>query len=143
MSGFLGSYTHQIDEKGRLSLPAPLRRDGGDEPLILVQVTPDSLTLFPRPVWGQMEERLRDMLRRNPKSRPYVLRVTANAVEVVPDKQGRILVPQRMQKEVGITGPTLIVGAMDRIELWNPEAFEALTAQAVPDEELLAHEIFA
>jgi MraZ protein len=142
MSGFLGSYTHQIDEKGRLSLPASFRRDG-KEPLILVHVNPDSLTLFPRPVWSQMEERLRDMLRRNPKSRPYVLRVTANAVEVVPDSQGRILVPQRMQKEVGIAGPTLIVGAMDRIELWSPEAFEALTAQAVPDEELLAHEIFA
>lgn len=142
MSGFLGSYTHQIDEKGRLSLPASLRRDG-KEPLILVHVNPDSLTLFPRPVWSQMEERLRDMLRRNPKSRPYVLRVTANAVEVVPDSQGRILVPQRMQKEVGIAGPTLIVGAMDRIELWNPEAFDVLTAQAVPDEELLAHEIFA
>lgn len=142
MSGFLGSYTHQIDEKGRLSLPASLRRDG-KEPLVLVHVNPDSLTLFPRPVWSQMEERLRDMLRRNPKSRPYVLRVTANAVEVVPDSQGRILVPQRMQKEVGIAGPTLIVGAMDRIELWNPEAFDALTAQAVPDEELLAHEIFA
>jgi MraZ protein len=142
MSGFLGSYTHQIDEKGRLSLPASLRRDG-KEPLVLVQVNPDSLTLFPRPVWSQMEERLRDMLRRNPRSRPYVLRVTANAVEVVPDSQGRILVPQRMQKEVGIAGPTLIVGAMDRIELWNPEAFDALTAQAVPDEELLAHEIFA
>jgi MraZ protein len=142
MSGFLGSYTHQIDEKGRLSLPASLRRDG-KEPLVLVHVNPDSLTLFPRPVWSEMEARLRDMLRRNPKSRPYVLRVTANAVEVVPDSQGRILVPQRMQKEAGIAGPTLIVGAIDRIELWNPEAFDAVTAQAVPDEELLAHEIFA
>jgi MraZ protein len=143
MSGFLGSYTHQIDEKGRLSLPASFRRDGGEEPLILVHVNPESLTLFPRPVWGQMEERLRETLRRNPAARPYVLRVTANAVEVVPDKQGRILVPQRMQKEVGITGPTLVVGAIDRIELWNPETFDAVTGQAVPDVELLAHEIFA
>jgi MraZ protein len=142
MSGFLGSYTHQIDEKGRLSLPASFRRDGGEEPLVLVHVNPDSLTLFPRPTWGEMEQRLREMLRRNPRARPYVLKVTANAVEVVPDKQGRILVPQRMQKEVGITGPTLIVGAIDRIELWSPETFEALTAQAVPDVELLAHEIF-
>ncbi|HEV3051130.1 MAG TPA: division/cell wall cluster transcriptional repressor MraZ, partial [Longimicrobium sp.] len=89
-----------------------------------------------------MEQRLREMLRRNPKARPYVLKVTANAVEVVPDKQGRILVPQRMQKEVGITGPTLVVGAIDRIELWNPETFDALTAQEVPEVALLAHEIF-
>jgi MraZ protein len=143
MSGFLGSYTHQIDEKGRLSLPASFRRDGGEEPLILVHVNADSLTLFPRTVWGEMELRLREMLRRNPKARPYVLKVTANAVEVVPDRQGRILVPARMQKEVGIAGPTLVVGAIDRIELWNPETFDAVTAQAVPDVELLAHEIFA
>lgn len=142
MSGFLGSYTHQIDEKGRLSLPASFRRDG-KEPLVLVHVNPDSLTLFPRDIWGEMEGRLRDMLRRNPKARPYVLKVTANAVEVVPDGQGRILVPARMQREVGIAGPTLIVGAIDRIELWNPETFDAVTAQAVPDVELLAHEIFA
>jgi len=143
MSGFLGSYQHQIDDKGRLSLPASFRRDGGEEPLVLVHVNPDSLTLFPRPIWSEMEERLRDMLRRNREARPYVLKVTANAVEVVPDRQGRILVPQRMQKEVGISGPTLIVGAIDRIELWNPETFEAVTAQTVPDVALLAHEIFA
>jgi MraZ protein len=142
MSGFLGSYQHQIDEKGRLSLPASFRRDGGEEPLVLVHVNPDSLTLFPRDVWSEMEARLREMLRRNRNARPYVLKVTANAVEVVPDKQGRILVPQRMQREVGIAGPTLIVGALDRIELWSPERFEALTAEAVPDSELLAHEIF-
>lgn len=142
MSGFLGSYTHQIDEKGRLSLPAPFRKERGEEPLVLVHVNPDSLTLFPRAVWTEMEERLRDMLRRNRAARPYVLKVTANATEVVPDGQGRILVPQRMQKEVGITGPTLVVGAIDRIELWDPARFESLTAQTVPDEELLAHEIF-
>ena len=142
MSGFLGSYQHQIDEKGRLSLPAPFRRDGGEEPLVLVHVYPESLTLFPRPVWAQMEERLRDMLRRNKNARPYVLRVTANAVEVVPDRQGRIMVPPRMQKEVGIAGPTLVVGAIDRIELWSPERFEAATAAPVPDLEVLTHEIF-
>jgi MraZ protein len=142
MSGFLGSYQHQIDEKGRLSLPASFRRDGGEEPLVLVHVYPESLTLFPRPVWSEMEERLRDMMRRNRNARAYVLKVTANATEVVPDKQGRIMVPPRMQKEVGIAGPTLIVGAIDRIELWSPERFEAATAEPVADVELLTHEIF-
>lgn len=142
MSGFLGKYRHQIDEKGRLSLPAPFRRDGGEEPLILVHVHPESLTLFPRPVWAQMEERLREMLRRNKNARPFVLRVTGNAVEVVPDKQGRILVPAEMRGEVGITGLTLVVGAIDRIELWDPQRYEALTATPVPDVELLTHEIF-
>ena len=71
-----------------------------------------------------------------------MLRVTSNAVEVVPDKQGRVLVPQRMQDAVGIAGPTLVVGAIDRIELWNPERFSATTAEAAPEAERLVHQIF-
>jgi MraZ protein len=142
MTGFLGSYQHQIDDKGRLSLPASFRRDGGEEPMVLVHAFPDALTLYPRATWIEVEARLREMLRLNPQARPYVLRVTANAVEVVPDKQGRILVPQRLQEAVGIAGLTLVVGAIDRIELWSPERFLATTAEPVPDVAQLTHQIF-
>lgn len=142
MTGFLGSYQHQIDEKGRLSLPASFRRDGGEEPMVLVHAFPDALTLYPRATWMEVEARLREMLRLNPQARPYVLKVTANAAEVTPDKAGRILVPARLQEAVGITGPTLVVGAIDRIELWSPERFAATTAEPVPDVERLTHQIF-
>ena len=141
MGGYLGSYQHQIDEKGRLSLPASFRR-GGEQPLVLVHVFPDALTLYPESAWAEVEVRLREVLRLQPQARPWVLRVTSNAVEVVPDKQGRVLVPQRMQDAVGIAGPTLVVGAIDRIELWNPERFANATAQAAPEAERLVHQIF-
>lgn len=142
MSGFLGSFQHQIDDKGRLSLPAPFRRGVGEQPLVLVQVFPDALTLYPEAAWADVEVRLREAMRLQPQARPWVLRVTASALEVVPDKQGRILVPQRMQEAVGIAGPTLVVGAIDRIELWNPERFADTTAGAAPDAERLVHQIF-
>ena len=142
MTGFLGSYQHQIDEKGRLSLPASFRRDGGEEPMVLVHAFPDALTLYPRATWMEVEARLREMLRLNPQARPYVLRVTANAAEVVPDKQGRILVPARLQEAVGIHGPTLVVGAIDRIELWDPARFTAATEAPVPDAARFMHQIF-
>ena len=142
MGGFLGSYQHQIDEKGRLSLPAPFRRDGGDEPMVLVHAFPEALTLYPQRSWAEVEGRLREMMRLKPEARPYVLRVTANAVEVVPDKQGRILVPQRLQDAVGIAGPTLVVGAIDRIELWSPDRFASATSAPVPEAERFTHQIF-
>lgn len=142
MHGFLGSWQHQIDDKGRLSLPAPFRREGGEEPMVLVHAFPDALTLYPQRTWAEVEGRLREMLRLNPQARPYVLRVTANAVEVVPDKAGRILVPPRLQEAVGIGGSALVVGAIDRIELWSPERFAAATAEPVPDTERLTHQIF-
>jgi MraZ protein len=142
MSGYLGSYLHQIDEKGRLNLPASFRRENPDRPLVLVHVFENALTLYPEPAWAEVETRLRELLRLQPQSRPYVLRVTANAVEVTPDKQGRILVPQRLQEAVGISGPTLVVGAIDRIELWNPDRFAAATHADVPDADRFTHQVF-
>lgn len=143
MSGFLGSYLHQIDDKGRLNLPAPFRRDHPDRPLVLVHVFENALTLYPEPAWAEVESRLRELLRLQPQARPYVLSVTANAVEVVPDKQGRILVPQRLQEAVGIRGATLVVGAIDRIELWDPERFQAALPARSDDFDRFNHQIFA
>jgi MraZ protein len=142
MIGFLGSFQHQIDEKGRLSLPASFRRGSAEQPFVLVHVFPDALTLYPQQAWAEVEVRLRDAMRLQPEARAWVLRVTANALEVVPDKAGRILVPQRLQDAVGITGPALVVGAIDRIELWSPDRFAAATDQAAPDAERLVHQIF-
>ena len=63
MSGYLGSFQHQVDEKGRLSLPAPFRREKGEQTLVLVHVFPDSLTLYPEDTWAEVEARLREAMR--------------------------------------------------------------------------------
>jgi MraZ protein len=141
MSGFLGSHLHQIDAKGRLSLPASFRR-GAEGPLVVVQVHDNALTLYPEDTWKEVEERLRELLRRQPESRPYVLGITANAVEVVPDKQGRILIPQRLSQGVGMEEEALLVGVIDRIELWEPSRFEAAVADRTPEFERFASQVF-
>jgi MraZ protein len=142
MRGFLGSYLHQIDEKGRLNLPASFRRESPDRPMVLVHVFDSALTLYPEPAWAEVEGRLRELLRLQPQARPYVLSVTANAVEVAPDRQGRILVPQRLQEVVGLQGPVLVVGAIDRIELWNPGRFQASVSSRAQDFDRYTHQIF-
>jgi MraZ protein len=142
LSGFLGSFRHQIDEKGRLSLPASFRRDAIDRPLVLVQVHPDALTLYPEATWAEVEGRLRELLRRQPSARAYVLGVTARAVEVVPDRQGRILVPQRLLESVGLKEAALLVGVIDRVEIWDPERFEAAVAEPGADADRLATQVF-
>lgn len=142
MSGFLGSYLHHVDEKGRLSLPAAFRRDAAAAPLVLLQVHPEALTLFPGPAWAEVETRLRDLLRRRPETRPQVLGLTARATEVVPDKQGRILVPQRLLAAVGIEGPALLVGALDRVEIWDPARFDAVVGRPSAEFEHLVGQVF-
>lgn len=142
MRGFLGSYLHQVDEKGRLNLPAPFRRESPDQSMVLVHVFENALTLYPEPAWAEVEGRLRELLRLQPQARPYVLSVTANAVEVTPDRQGRILVPQRLQEAVGLRGPVLVVGAIDRIELWSPGRFHDSVSTRGQDFDRYTHQVF-
>jgi MraZ protein len=71
-----------------------------------------------------------------------VLGVTARAVEVVPDKQGRILVPQRLLESVGLKDAALLVGVIDRVEIWDPDRFEAAVAEPGADADRLATQIF-
>ena len=122
---FLGSYQHQLDEKGRVSLPAPFRREAADQRFVLVQPYPPALALYPEIEWGTVESRLSELQARGTEERLYVLSVLANAVEVTPDTQGRILIPAKLKEAAGLESSVLLVGAINKVELWSPEQFQA------------------
>ena len=142
MTGFLGSYLHQLDEKGRIALPAAYRRSAGDDGFVLIHALEPALFLYPARTWSEVEERLSELMRRQPEARSSILSLTANAVEVVPDKQGRILIPERLQRAVDLSGEALIVGVLDKIEIWNPEVFDGATREAKPGFEQFVRQIF-
>jgi len=139
---FLGSFTHQIDGKGRVSLPASFRREATDQSFVLIQAYEPSLSLYPERSWAEVEERLRDLLRHQPESRMYVLSIMSSAVEVVPDGQGRILIPARLQEAAGLAGEVLLVGAIDKVELWNPARFQSAVAVEASTFDRFAPQIF-
>jgi MraZ protein len=144
ITGFLGSYVHQVDDKSRINLPASFRRGVPEGTgLVLVQAQPDALTLYPEATWADVQARLLELLRRQPQSRGYVLSRTSNAVEVTPDKQGRILLPQRLLQSVGVKDSALLVGLIDRIEVWEPSRFDQLISEQKPEFEDYANLVFA
>jgi len=143
VSGFLGRYRYSLDDKGRVSLPATFQREADAEHFVLVRFHARALTLYPDPVWEDVEDRLREMLERRPDVRPQVLRLTGNAVRTSPDSKGRILIPDRLREEAGLEDEALIVGALDKIEIWNPDRFEEATAAEDEEFERLAASIFA
>jgi MraZ protein len=128
VSTFLGSYTYTLDDKGRVSLPAPFRRGVEDPRFVLLQVYAPALSLYPESAWREVESRLRNLLRDQPDSRSWVMKVLANAVEVSPDAQGRILIPSKLQEAAGLEGQVLLVGMIDKVDLWNPADFEGASA---------------
>lgn len=143
MGGYLGSYLYQVDDKGRVTLPAAFRRGGDAQSFVLIQAQPDALSLYPSAAWEDVQERLRTLARSAPRSRHQLLGLTANAVEVVPDKQGRILIPDRLRSAVGIEDEAQMVGAIDKIEIWDPKRFADALGEAGDDFEDRLAGIFA
>ena len=143
MSGFLGRYRYSLDAKGRVSLPAPFQRDAASDAFVLIRFHPEALTLYPEDAWSDVQARLREMVERRPEFRPNLLRLTGNAVRTSPDGKGRILIPDHLREEAGLEDEALIVGALDKIEIWDPERFEEQTAGEDEEFDRLAASIFA
>ena len=142
MSTFLGSYTHTLDEKGRVSLPASFRREAEDQRFVLIQVYAPALALYPESAWRDVEARLRNLMRDDPDARMWVASVLSKGVEVVPDSQGRILIPAKLQEAAGLDGQVHMVGMVDKVELWNPSDFESALTEKEEKFRNLAGQIF-
>lgn len=142
MTTFLGSYEYQLDEKGRVSLPSAFRRGVEDPRFVLLQWKAPALTLFPAAAWAQTQERLLQFRRNQPDAWAEVLAVTASAVEVAPDNQGRILIPRRLVTAAGLGGTILLVGNIDRVEIWDPDAFQRTVAERSGDFDGYSAQIF-
>lgn len=142
MSGFLGRYEKRLDDKGRLSLPVPFRRSAADGPLVLLQYQAPALTLFPGAAWKKIEDRLKEYRRSDRSADMYVRRITSFSIEVTPDKLGRFLIPGWLQEAASLEGDVLVVGSLDRIEIWNPGLFDSHLADGAPDASEFMHKIF-
>ena len=142
MNGFLGRYEKRLDDKGRLSLPVPLRRAAGAGSLVLLQYQAPALTLFPGAAWETIQDRLMEYRRSDRDADAFVRRITSFAVEVTPDKLGRFLIPGWLKEAASLEGEVLVVGSLDRIEIWNPGLFDVHLEDGAPDASEFMHKIF-
>ncbi|WP_347347056.1 division/cell wall cluster transcriptional repressor MraZ [Nigerium sp.] len=126
---FLGTYTPRLDEKGRFFLPAKFR-DELAEGLVIAKGQEHCLAIYTPE--GFQQEAARAM------SGPSTLRgirdfqrmYASGASEEVPDKQGRLTVPPMLRQYAGLDKEIAVIGAFNRIEIWDLAAWEAYqTAQ--------------
>ena len=142
MNGFVGQYEHQMDQKGRVSLPSAFRREADGDHFVLLQWEEGYLTLFPEEKWTEVQGNLLEFRRSNPQGWNKVRSIIANAVEVTPDKQGRILVPAVLKAAAELDGPVLLSGNLDRVELWDPTTYRARVQDQTGDITAFAHKLF-
>lgn len=129
---FWGEYSHTIDDKGRLTIPAKHRDRLGEA--IITRGLDRNLALYPLPAWEQLVSRLRELPITDPNARALQRLIFSGAQEVSPDKQGRILVPPYLREYAGITQSAVIAGMESYVEIWDPEAW-AKTLEIVQNTE--------
>jgi len=124
---FLGEYTHTIDGKGRLTIPARFRAllAAG---LVVTRGFDRNLMAFPLDGWKELADRISDRPLSDEDMRAFRRRLFSGAVDLVPDRQGRILMPPFLRDFAGLNSEVVVAGMYDYIEIWNTEAWRAVRA---------------
>jgi MraZ protein len=136
-----GEFRHALDDRGRVAVPARFRVRLG-QGATLARWLDRCLGLFPQDEWEELAGRLRALPLTNPRAREFARFMSSGAVEVELDRQGRVLVPSYLREYAGITeGEVVVVGALNRLELWAPSAWQPYRAQIEDAPEALAEHL--
>jgi len=119
---FLGEYTHTIDGKGRLTIPAKFR-GALAAGLVVTRGFDQNLMLYPMDGWQNLAQRITERPLSDEDMRAFRRRVFAGAINLEPDRQGRILLPPYLRDFAGMNGEVVIAGMFDYLELWSAEAW--------------------
>jgi len=125
---FFGTYTPKLDDKGRLFLPAKFRDDLA-EGLVVTRGQERCLTVWSIADFGRLTDRLGEASQTNKNTRDYVRMLFSAATQEVPDKQGRISIPSVLRDYAALRKDVMVIGAMNRIEIWDPESWQQYTEE--------------
>lgn len=135
MLNLLGEYDLRLDAKGRLSLPAGLRKqlDGEIQKGFVINrdVFKPCLVLYPMVEWEQTQSMMRRLNRFVEKNIEFIRRFMNGATQVELDASDRLLLPKPLMEHAGIGKDIKMVGMMDRVEIWSKEAHVKMLREKV------------
>lgn len=141
---FRGQFIYSVDSKGRVSIPAKLRKHiapDANDTFVMTQGTATCIDVYPLDQWNQFEEKLLGLNPFKPNDAKFIRMILQFASEDKLDSQSRILIPQFLLEYAKIEKEVLILGALKKIELWNPKVFEEYLKQTPETYEQIAAEV--
>ncbi len=138
---FLGSFKYSIDSKGRVSLPAKLRKavnPDANDTFVMTRGLEKCIEVHPKDMWAEnIEARLNMLNSFNKNHTAFLRRYLEKAAEDTLDSQARLSIPQNLIEYAGIKKEVMIIGMNKNIEFWDPEEYEKyLESQELSFEEL-------
>ncbi|WP_405475554.1 division/cell wall cluster transcriptional repressor MraZ [Paenarthrobacter ilicis] len=120
---FLGTHSPRLDEKGRIILPAKFREELA-EGLVLTRGQERCIYVFSQKEFERIHESMREAPLSSKQARDYIRVFLSGASDEVPDKQGRVTIPQALRTYAGLGRELAVIGAGTRAEIWDATAWE-------------------
>ena len=138
-----GEYSVTLDEKGRICLPASLRKDMNETSMHLTKGEDNCLWLFTPAKW---EELVNSAIRENTdlfskKDRRLIRQFIGPSQEVEVDKAGRIPVAFKLREFAGLSKECVVLGQMDYIEIWDEERYHRYLEGSIDDLDAASEEL--
>ncbi|MBI4300828.1 MAG: division/cell wall cluster transcriptional repressor MraZ [Chloroflexi bacterium] len=121
---FLGEYEYNIDQKGRVAIPARFRDEfrGG---LVVARGYDRCIVVYPLPEWQRMADKITSLPLTRQTSRRLSRATFASAYNLELDRQGRVIIPASLRDYAGIRDSAVIVGVHNCLEIWDKDLWAA------------------
>lgn len=141
VSVFIGEYTHNLDEKGRLAVPKKFRSDLS-KGAVVTRGLDNCLFLYTKKEWQVLAKKLSQLPFSQANTRAFARLMLAGAMDVTVDKQGRIVLPDYLRSFAGLEKSVVVAGLYNRLELWDSEKWETYKKQTEAQSTEIAEQMF-
>lgn len=115
---FIGEYSHALDDKGRIAVPAKFRAELKSQAVVTRGVD-SCLFIYTKTAWEEIALKLSKLPFSQAKTRAFSRHMLAGAMEMEIDSQGRMLIPDYLRTYAGIKRQVVVAGLYNRLELWD------------------------
>lgn len=139
---FIGEYSHTIDDKGRLAIPAKFRvllKNGG----VVTKGLDNCLFLYTKKEWQQIAERLANLPFNKANDRALARHFLAGAMDLDFDTQGRLNLPEYLREFASLKKKVIVAGLYNRLEIWNESAWKTYRAKMDKESNTIAEALDA
>lgn len=137
---FIGEYTHSVDTKGRVAVPAKFRtllKKGA----VVTRGLDNCLFVYSMSEWQKLADKLAQLPLSQSRSRAFSRLMLAGAMDVSLDKQGRIILPEYLRQFANMKKKVVIAGLYNRLEIWDEAAWAKYKKATEKDSNKIAEEL--
>ncbi|MFA5211081.1 MAG: division/cell wall cluster transcriptional repressor MraZ [Patescibacteria group bacterium] len=138
---FIGEYNHNLDDKSRLAIPKKFRNDLLNG-AVITRGLDNCLFVYTKIEWEKLAEKLATLPFSQANSRAFARLMLAGAMDVVLDKQGRVVLPDYLRSFSGIKKNVIIAGLYNRLEIWDEQSWIEYKKQTESSSNEIAEKMF-